>query len=1094
MLSLSGREGTLFVYEGARKRAICFTKDGVSIRSRERNESNLLGKILVRMGKIDEADLQRSIEQKRSSSRLLGDMLVENGSCTEEDVESAFRIQSQEDIQELFLNKTDAQFEYVDGYFPETEAPFVDLNVNQLLIEIARRTDEWEYIRRRIRGPREIYRFTGEEGEVEADLLRECYAHRVDPLIDGTRSVGDIINDSYVNKFEVCKLLANYLDANVIEAVPAEAIHQNARLALRMGDSTSAIRHYEYLMSAGDFTLEVMAEAAEAHEANRDFAESAALLRRLAEEMVRDGDDRGAIDALRRIANYPRPEPEALRYLLDLVFHNPRAAAEFGPNVIEAGKTMVAHYTRCDQRAEARALLDKLVELYPDEISFAVSIVNHYYDQGNVERAASECERMAHGFLKRKRVSPAVSLYKKLLVIDPERKDIRDRIRKLVSGKRKKTKSAAMSRTMSRVMIAFGVTLLLSTAAIVVIRHEGEIGVPDATIDPEVLETLIDHARADAGMAKTHSRAAMRDYSRLLALLGDDAVRERKKIEQGIISARQNHDEFAKRAEKAEHSLEQIRSESGSEENASMARTMLSALHDDRSNVQAERATWERRAGILAKKLYERGRELYEDAVLLGALEHFEMAKMLRDWPADADIHQFIRNIRGDRDKAILEIEAARADEAAGEWVAARRKYLALIDDFRDADIIASIQLPLELVTVPPGATIHVGGKRLPVRTPHVVRLPYKAATAIRLVKEGYQESSFDLGPYVDGADPEASFHIKHLQKKPTWKLEVGDRIESMPVVWDGKFAAIGRNGSFAIVNARNGAILYRGSLNNGEGFTAGLAADRNHVYAISLDRKLYVIDAVRRKSVARELPLTEGVYATPLLRDRTLYIADLAGTVIAVDPRTARPKWPNPASTAHGVAAGLALVAQNKDLVLCTRDGHVTVLRRDDGTRMADYRVRGPLGCAPALIGNDDLVFASEDGWLQSRGRVSGTRRWDQNLEMRLDRTPPVRGRGIFVSPRPREFLAIDATTGSTYFHYRHTELSARVQVAPRDREFVVHGRTLFAFGQTKAGYGPAWFFEAQGKILTGPVLADGAVYIGDDKGHVYRLEANDE
>ena len=158
MLSLSGREGTLFIYEGARKRAICFTKDGVSIRSRERNESNLLGKILVRLGKIDERHLQAAIEERRSGSKLLGDVLVDRGACTRDDVEYAFRVQSEEDIQELFLNRSDAQFEYVDGYFPESESPYVSLNVNSLLIEIARRTDEWEYIRRRIRGPREIYR------------------------------------------------------------------------------------------------------------------------------------------------------------------------------------------------------------------------------------------------------------------------------------------------------------------------------------------------------------------------------------------------------------------------------------------------------------------------------------------------------------------------------------------------------------------------------------------------------------------------------------------------------------------------------------------------------------------------------------------------------------------------------------------------------------------------------------------------------------------------------------------------------------------------------------------------------------------------
>ena len=84
--------------------------------------------------------------------------------------------------------------------------------------------------------------------------------------------------------------------------------------------------------------------------------------------------------------------------------------------------------------------------------------------------------------------------------------------------------------------------------------------------------------------------------------------------------------------------------------------------------------------------------------------------------------------------------------------------------------------------------------------------------------------------------------------------------------------------------------------------------------------------------------------------------------------------------------------------------------------------------------------------------------------------------------------------STGSIYFRYRHTPLSARVVVAPKDREFAVHGRTLFAFGQTKDGYGPAWYFEARGKILAGPIVVDGAVYIGDDKGYLYRLEANDE
>ncbi len=121
MLSLSGREGTLFIYEGARKRAICFTKEGVSIHSRERSENNLLGRIMVRLGRVTSEELAKGIEKRRGSSRPLGDVLVDLGYCTPDDIMDALRVQGSEDIQELFLNPSDAQFEYVDGYFPEEE-------------------------------------------------------------------------------------------------------------------------------------------------------------------------------------------------------------------------------------------------------------------------------------------------------------------------------------------------------------------------------------------------------------------------------------------------------------------------------------------------------------------------------------------------------------------------------------------------------------------------------------------------------------------------------------------------------------------------------------------------------------------------------------------------------------------------------------------------------------------------------------------------------------------------------------------------------------------------------------------------------------
>ncbi len=94
MLSLSGREGTLFIYEGPRKRGICFNKQGVSIRTRERSENALIGKILVRLGRVSDTDLQTAIESRHSGERLLGDVLVGMGVCSDAEVEEALQIQA----------------------------------------------------------------------------------------------------------------------------------------------------------------------------------------------------------------------------------------------------------------------------------------------------------------------------------------------------------------------------------------------------------------------------------------------------------------------------------------------------------------------------------------------------------------------------------------------------------------------------------------------------------------------------------------------------------------------------------------------------------------------------------------------------------------------------------------------------------------------------------------------------------------------------------------------------------------------------------------------------------------------------------------
>ena len=52
MLTLNQREGTLYIFEGASRKAIYFGHDGVSMLSKGRSKTDALGRILLRYDRL----------------------------------------------------------------------------------------------------------------------------------------------------------------------------------------------------------------------------------------------------------------------------------------------------------------------------------------------------------------------------------------------------------------------------------------------------------------------------------------------------------------------------------------------------------------------------------------------------------------------------------------------------------------------------------------------------------------------------------------------------------------------------------------------------------------------------------------------------------------------------------------------------------------------------------------------------------------------------------------------------------------------------------------------------------------------------------
>jgi tetratricopeptide (TPR) repeat protein len=174
--------------------------------------------MLVKLGTITQAQLEAAINlQDRRRDKRLGELLVELGALTMEQLHDAIEVQIQEAVYFLFTwNMGTFNFEADVG--PDAQDHVVSINPESLLLEGARRVDEWGLIEKKI--PTFDLVFEVDRAKVsqsDAEVTDEQRA--VLELVDGVRDVQAIIDDSGFVEFEVGKSLYGLLNAGFIHRI-----------------------------------------------------------------------------------------------------------------------------------------------------------------------------------------------------------------------------------------------------------------------------------------------------------------------------------------------------------------------------------------------------------------------------------------------------------------------------------------------------------------------------------------------------------------------------------------------------------------------------------------------------------------------------------------------------------------------------------------------------------------------------------------------------------------------------------------------------------------------------------------------------------
>jgi tetratricopeptide (TPR) repeat protein len=182
------------------------------------NRRDRLGDIMVASGRITPEQLTAAIEQQRDDrEHKLGEILVEQGAITRPELEQWVRHQIEEAVYYLFTWSS-GTFNFEAGVRPEREDLLVRINPEFLLLEGARRVDEWSLIEKKIPSFDIIFSVDrAHVGQSAPELSPE--QHRLLPLLDGSRDVQQVFDRSGLTEFEAGKALFGLITAGFAHRV-----------------------------------------------------------------------------------------------------------------------------------------------------------------------------------------------------------------------------------------------------------------------------------------------------------------------------------------------------------------------------------------------------------------------------------------------------------------------------------------------------------------------------------------------------------------------------------------------------------------------------------------------------------------------------------------------------------------------------------------------------------------------------------------------------------------------------------------------------------------------------------------------------------
>jgi hypothetical protein len=220
-----------------------------------------LGTVLVRSGKLTEARLQEALAVQKKTLQRLGYIVVQKRFVEPVDLREALNTQITQIVYRLFRWKDGDYHFSQESEVDYDRENFDPIPADNILMEGARMMDEWPIIERRIPSFELVFhpaaaRSAGKGGtgasvydeDIDFDLLGDESQRggegeglrlgraeaEIVRLVDGQRSVQEIIDSTSFGEFDTCRILCELLDRKLIQPAPSAADLSPKKAAARV--------------------------------------------------------------------------------------------------------------------------------------------------------------------------------------------------------------------------------------------------------------------------------------------------------------------------------------------------------------------------------------------------------------------------------------------------------------------------------------------------------------------------------------------------------------------------------------------------------------------------------------------------------------------------------------------------------------------------------------------------------------------------------------------------------------------------------------------------------------------------------------------